>query len=353
MKLPRSYKFIGGRITKTGIAVLVTALICHVLDWPAMFAVITAIVTIEPTAADSIKKAFIRFPASAIGAGFAVIFTFLFGDSPVSYTLVSLLTIIACHKLRLYDGMLVATLTGVAMITTVHDDYLTSFLIRLGTTSTGLIVSSLVNVFLIPPNYSKSITEGIHGLFKNAGDVLDKKAAELYEVPENEKDLQQLFEKLHRDIEKIKRYCQYHKAEMKFHRSNRNEIRDFLYDTKKLKILQQIEHHLGNLIELPFQPVKIDHQKLDLLKSVFQSLSRIFNEKNDRFIEEDEQLIIRLSEWLSEQWALKHDADYYIENHHHISSETAILYELISIYDLAEELNQLHDLEVRHKQLLR
>jgi len=38
-----------------------------------MFAVITAIVTIEPTAADSIKKAFVRFPASAIGAGFSVL----------------------------------------------------------------------------------------------------------------------------------------------------------------------------------------------------------------------------------------------------------------------------------------
>ena len=44
-----------------------------------MFAVITAIVTIEPTAEDSIKKAFIRFPASAIGAAFAVLFTYFFG----------------------------------------------------------------------------------------------------------------------------------------------------------------------------------------------------------------------------------------------------------------------------------
>ncbi|MEH7584490.1 aromatic acid exporter family protein, partial [Priestia megaterium] len=73
----KKFNFLGGRIIKTGIAVFLTALICQAIGWPYMLAVITAIVTIEPTAADSIKKAFIRFPASAIGAAFAMLYTFL------------------------------------------------------------------------------------------------------------------------------------------------------------------------------------------------------------------------------------------------------------------------------------
>nr|MCG0057218.1 aromatic acid exporter family protein [Escherichia coli] len=75
----------------------------------------------EPTAADSIKKAFIRFPASAIGAAFAMLYTFLLGVTPLTYMLVAVSTIISCSKLRLHAGTLVATLTGVAMLTIVHD----------------------------------------------------------------------------------------------------------------------------------------------------------------------------------------------------------------------------------------
>ncbi|MEK1833192.1 aromatic acid exporter family protein [Priestia megaterium] len=52
----KKFNFLGGRIIKTGIAVFLTTLICQSIGWSYMLAVITAIVTIEPTAADSIKK---------------------------------------------------------------------------------------------------------------------------------------------------------------------------------------------------------------------------------------------------------------------------------------------------------
>ena len=41
---------------KTGIAVFLTVLVCEFFNIPTIFAVITAIVTIEPTATDSIKR---------------------------------------------------------------------------------------------------------------------------------------------------------------------------------------------------------------------------------------------------------------------------------------------------------
>nr|WP_316045987.1 aromatic acid exporter family protein [Planococcus glaciei] len=52
----RSFHFNGSRILKTGIAIFLTAIICGWFGWPPVFAVITAIVTIEPTVSDSIKK---------------------------------------------------------------------------------------------------------------------------------------------------------------------------------------------------------------------------------------------------------------------------------------------------------
>lgn len=149
------------RIIKTGVAVLLTAWICELFDWPPVFAVITAIVTIEPTVSDSIKKGIVRFLASAIGSAYAVTFISLFGNSPITYTLAAVFTIATCYKLNLHAGLLVATLTSVAMIEVIHDHFFIAFLIRLGTTTIGLVVSTMVNMFVLPPNYVDNITQNI------------------------------------------------------------------------------------------------------------------------------------------------------------------------------------------------
>src|SRR5690625_6201817 len=116
----------GSRIVKTAVAIFLTAFICNLIGWPPVFAVITAIVTLEPTVADSVKKGIVRFPASAIGSFYAVLFIALFGNSPITYTLAATLTIITCYRLKLHAGLLVATITAVAMIEVIYDNYLRS-----------------------------------------------------------------------------------------------------------------------------------------------------------------------------------------------------------------------------------
>ncbi len=74
---------IGKRLIKTAVAVFMTAQICYLLNWPMIFAVITAIVTVEPTVDASIRKGLIRFPAAAIGAAFAMIFEAWLGPQPL------------------------------------------------------------------------------------------------------------------------------------------------------------------------------------------------------------------------------------------------------------------------------
>ncbi len=166
------FDFLGVRTIKTGVAIFLTALICQLLGLPPVFAVITAIVTLEPTVSDSIKKGLVRFPASAIGSAYAVLFIALFGNSPITYTLAAVFTIITSYKLKLHAGLLVATITAVAMIEVVYDNYFLSFLTRLGTTSIGLIVSTVVNMFILPPNYIKEINDNINKLYKNIGEVI-------------------------------------------------------------------------------------------------------------------------------------------------------------------------------------
>ena len=71
---------IGARTIKTGIAIFLTAVFCMALDLTPIYAILTAVVTIEPTAKASLIKGYRRLPATVIGAGFAVLFTYLFGD---------------------------------------------------------------------------------------------------------------------------------------------------------------------------------------------------------------------------------------------------------------------------------
>src|SRR5690625_613100 len=143
-------KIIGPRIIKTGISTFLTAVICIVLTLPPIFAVITAIVTIEPTAYASLKKAYVRFPASIIGAFIAVASLYLFGESALTYSLAATLTIFVTYRLKLHAGVLVAALTAVAMFPSVGDADFCNFFLWLSVTTFGLATSTRVHLFFCP-----------------------------------------------------------------------------------------------------------------------------------------------------------------------------------------------------------
>ena len=145
---------IGARTIKTGLATFFTSLFCMLLNLTPIFAILTAIVTIEPTAKASLKKGYKRLPATVIGALFAVVFTYVFGDqSPLSYALSATFTILICTKLNLQVGTTVAVLTSVAMIPGIHEAYVFNFFSRLLTALIGLVTAGLVNFIILPPKY--------------------------------------------------------------------------------------------------------------------------------------------------------------------------------------------------------
>ncbi|MBM7649902.1 uncharacterized membrane protein YgaE (UPF0421/DUF939 family) [Bacillus ectoiniformans] len=328
---------------KTGIAVFLTALICQLLGWPPMFAVITAIVTIEPTAADSIKKAYVRFPASAIGAAFSVIFNFAFGDSPLTYMLVAMATIIACYKLRLHEGTLVAVLTGVAMISTVHDHYVSSFFVRLATTGIGLSVSTLVNLLVIRPNYFDAIRTKTAQFILKTGDLIEKRGKEIIELQPLHQETKADFEKLLKDIESVETLCQYQKKEWKLHQFNREDIRTFRYEYKKLNLLRQINYHVGNLISVPTLELSLKKERIiaNMVTALKTTLHHPHFEMDHQHVQVVEELLAHFKHTVGEQVPLGHS----------FSPGTIILYELLSIHDLLEELRHLHTLEMRHQEL--
>lgn len=337
----KKFHLVGGRIVKTGIAVFLTALICHLFNWSAMFAVIAAIVTIEPTTSDSIKKAFIRFPATAIGAAYAVLFTFLFKDSAFSYAAVALATFVTCNKLKLHAGTLVATITGAAMIYTVQDHYFVSFYERLASTGIGLIVSALVNLLVMPPNYSTSIKHGMQDLYKKAGDLLERRGTALLHHQVSDKELQKEFRQLVKDIDRVANLYLYQKAEWKYHRVSRTPIRKLHQEYKKLMILRGVVHHIGNLIYLDTPYLLLEQNRMQRLISSIKSIKTSFHHTNVVDLEETYKNRSELADWFYET-KTNHlqgrslDAPV-------ISPETTVLYEILAIYDLTFKLHHIRN----------
>ncbi len=324
------FDFLGVRVIKTGVAIFLTALICQLLGLPPVFAVITAIVTLEPTVSDSIKKGLVRFPASAIGSAFAVFFIAIFGNSPITYTLAAVFTIVTCYKLKLHAGLLVATITAVAMIEVVYDNYFLSFLTRLGTTSIGLIVSIIVNMFILPPNYIKEIGENINRLYKNIG----KATLSIVTFDaDSSKNKNKLLVTLDKQILKTSELIRFQKDETDFHPLVGSNKQDFYIARKQINRLKLMVYHLTNLKNLSLDDVLLTTDEKLLIENAVESLAEHMIHQTDVDLTVHELTIKRLMQtfWLNNN-VVTHEL-----TEGHLPNELILLYEVSALMQLAYE----------------
>ncbi|GGE28712.1 UPF0421 protein [Pullulanibacillus camelliae] len=323
--------FIGSRILKSCLAAFVTALICEALDWPPLFAVMTAIVSIENTSVDSVKKGMIRFPASAIGAAFAMFFEGLFGRGALTYGFSASLTLIACFKLKLYDGMVVAVLTAVAMIPATYGHYLDSFIIRLGTTLTGIAVATGINYFILPPNYQKVIDRKTEELTEEATRILRT-------VLESHKNgsrmrLRHLYQECTKTLEFTFRLVHFQRSEWRYHRHHMQEVRDITFYQRRLEQLQKIMYHLGNLIYAPVDLGVFTAQDQELLRRFIEGLAHHLKEAPNQKMGETafDAVLGQVDELYSRT---KQEQNKTADGHYHLTPKLMIVYELLSIYEI-------------------
>lgn len=326
------FKFLGTRIIKTGLAIFLTAWICQLLNWPPVFAVITAIVTLEPTVVDSIKKGLIRFPASAIGSAYAVLFITLFGNSPITYTLAAVLTIVTCYRLKLHAGLLVATITAVAMIEVVYDNYLMSFFIRLGTTSIGILVSTIVNMFILPPNYVKDIHSNINDIYRKIGQSLHNV------LPQSEQDLtSNKIEHLDKKIKSTEELIRFQKGESKFHPLVGTKKDDFLLSERHINKLRLMHYHLSKINELSINDMNFKEDERQVVeRAIIDVANQMLNDK-EIDVEQHEVNLKLLMEKFWRSHNIVDKADEAVT----MPPVLILLYELVSFYELVINFNRI------------
>ena len=332
----RSYNFNGSRILKTGIAIFLTATICLWFGWPPVFAVITAIVTIEPTVSDSIKKGLVRFPASAIGSAFAVFFITLFGNSPITYTLAAVATILVCYRLKLHAGLLVATLTAVAMVEVIHDHFLISFFIRLGTTTIGLLVSTAVNMLVFPPNYRKDILRNIQSISERAGNMLEHTFRTiLFDGNANLQEDREIVKQLTTEIRKTETLIHFQRDDLSLYPWVRNREAELRMVERQLLFLHNLEFHLNAILRVPPQDIQWTMAERNIIMHAVTALANDL--KNSVDYDHD-----------THQHQLEIITDFFWEDSKRVPAKDAmhpalfpaeftILYELMTIYDLVDK----------------
>ncbi|SFF95173.1 Uncharacterized membrane protein YgaE, UPF0421/DUF939 family [Halobacillus alkaliphilus] len=338
-KLKR-FKILGGRTLKTGISVFLTALICGFFNLPIVFAVITAIVTVEHTAADSIKKAMVRFPASAIGALLATVFYSFLGKGALTFALVAMLTIAVCHKLKLDDGIIVATITATAMIPEFQDHHIVSFFSRLGTTSIGIVLSTLVNFFLLPPNYSPMIYKNINDLYNQSGVLLQRIISSITaDSKEKNRGIQKSYRHLTAHLERTYQLSQFQREEWKYHRHTKEEMLAFQFSQKKLRTFQQIAYHLGNLQYVNTKAADFTEAEIDLLEALTENYVKVLQDPTHTISEDQFTRVEKLDQvfWKWKEEHVQRDSKY----RHHLPQQTILIYELLCFHDVLEELQNM------------
>lgn len=262
-----THLWMGKRILKTGAAVFITAQICHWLGWPSIFAVIAAIVTIEPSIEMSIKKGAIRLPSAVIGAAFAMIFGALFGNQPLTYMLSALTTIYVIQLLKWNDALIVATLTSVNMISLADVHFLDSFLVRVGTTTTGIVVSAFINYLIFPPKYTKNINSALPNLVKQTFHLSNQIIG--YSLRCSNQDsaailsiqLNKFKEKLSRTLQ----LCSWQIADYRYKTPPQAELKEILTAKRTIKKLQLICSYLEVTLQSPPVSFSIKEEELGKL----------------------------------------------------------------------------------------
>lgn len=333
-KMMRLFEFTGERVIKTGIAVFLTAWICELIGWPPVFAVITAIVTIEPTVSDSIRKGLIRFPASAIGSAYTVFFISMFGQSPITYTLSAVLTILTCYKLNLHAGLLVATLTAVAMVEVVHSHFLIAFFIRLGTTTIGLLVSTAVNMLILPPDYSKDITNDIQQISKKTGKLLYKVFHDILEDRHDDDiDDRKALKRMRNKIIRAESLIRYQEDEARFHPLVGIEKSNAKKAKQQLNSLRMIIYHIENLVYTPLEKIswtKADRQNILHSIRILEEAMQQPKKYHKNYLHKQIKQLTTLF------WEDNKEMVSSGEHPTHFPPELIVLYELIAIYQHIE-----------------
>lgn len=224
---------IGLRIWKTSLAVVLTILISQLyIKIDPLIAAIAAIISLQPSVAESLKRGGERIQATFVGASVGITFGFLginiIGVNWIYPLLIGVgvvLAIFICLKSNIHDTAfgaisVVATMTGVTTTIFASGGY------RLLSTLLGIAVATLVNFIFVPPQYRPKLLEELESINLEAVEIYKSTVegfikCEKSKLQETNKQIEVLKER----IEDTKQVLSFYKDEFGYRRYLQKDIK--------------------------------------------------------------------------------------------------------------------------------
>lgn len=153
----------GPRILKTGLAIF----ICEILflaigqEQYAAFAATSSIVAVLPSLAGTRNQLKKSMTANLLAGAVALVVGLLWGRTPLALTLSAVLVLYVLVKLNLGEQAGVVSVTLIWMLSR-ESNALGPYIIgRVGAIAVGTLIGSLINQYLLPPNFLPRIRDGL------------------------------------------------------------------------------------------------------------------------------------------------------------------------------------------------
>lgn len=143
----------GARTIKTGLAVAISAAICHIFDLPIIFAALSAVVNLKPSVIQSWKNALEQIYVNLLGVVIAFVVGLTIGSNPLTIGLTTMLVIWLCGALGWADASVMGILAALFVLTAAPEQFVDHALDRSAAIFIGLAIASLTNYYVLPPRY--------------------------------------------------------------------------------------------------------------------------------------------------------------------------------------------------------
>lgn len=189
---------IGMRTIKTTIAVLLTIIIAHILKLQSpLLAGIAAIVTMQSNIINSIEEGKSRLLGTVFGAIVGILFALIAPGNLLLVGIGMIVVIIVCNHMDWEDSIIIALIVFLSMMIEQKEGQRLSYTInRTIDTFLGVLIASIINVIISPPDIEKRAISTCRLLLDECDKTLDviTTGSQTHDLDNIRSQLQQLHE---------------------------------------------------------------------------------------------------------------------------------------------------------------
>ena len=242
-------KIIGLRTIKTGIAMSLSMFFAKVFDieYP-FFAIVAALIAVQPTVTDSWRVGANRIFGTLIGATVGVIFVSIFPANFIFLGIGVIVLIMIMNKLGWNETINIAAVVLIAIFLNVGGNNISYALNRLFDTFLGISIAVIINYLIFPPTYDAKVLNNIKDISRN---ILFINQNVIQAILDNEGlDIDELEEKLSLDkiestLLESERYIMLQVKEEKINVYGNIKAKELLII---IKLVKETYQHLQNII---------------------------------------------------------------------------------------------------------